>query len=332
MSSLSSSTNKFPLGSKRPFSNRFKRWLNRRIPPQQSITLSQKSIFIFPTRTGFVFSILLFTLLLAAINYENSLIFALVFWLGSVFFVAIFYTFRNLSGISLELQKSGAGFVGEDIEFSIKVSRPENSKREGLQLGWPKEVKQWAELYEGASTTVHLFVNAKQRGWLNPKRLLVETYYPLGLLRAWTWVDLNAKAIIYPRPLFHDQSFINLGENDEGQLTHRIGSDDFHDMRNYHPGDSPRHIYWRSYARQDELLVKQFAAYADSRLILDWYQLEGDTELRLSHLTGMALNAYNNNKEFGLKLPRVEIAPNSGKTHLNHVLKELALYELQHEN
>lgn len=332
MSSLSSSTNKFPLGSKRPFSNRFKRWLNRRIPPQQSITLSQKSIFIFPTRTGFVFSILLLTLLLAAINYENSLIFALVFWLGSVFFVAIFYTFRNLSGISLELQKSGAGFVDEDIEFSIKVSRPENSQREGLQLGWPKEVKQWAELYEDASTTVHLFVNAKQRGWLNPKRLLVETYYPLGLLRAWTWVDLSAKAIVYPKPLFHDHNFINLGENDEGQLTHHSGSDDFHDMRNYHPGDSPRHILWRSYARQDELLVKQFAAYADYRLILDWYQLEGDTELRLSRLTGMALNAYNSDKEFGLKLPQIEIAPNSGKTHLNHVLKELALYKLQHEN
>ena len=124
----------------RPFSNRFKRWLNRRIPPQQSITLNQRSIFIFPTRTGFVFSVLLLALLLAAINYENSLIFGLAFWLGSVFFVTIFHTFRNLSGISFELQKTGTGFVGEDIEFSIKVTRPENSKREGIQLGWPNEV------------------------------------------------------------------------------------------------------------------------------------------------------------------------------------------------
>lgn len=315
----------------RPFSDRFKRWLNRRIPPQPSITLSQRSIFIFPTRIGFVFLLLLLTLLLAAINYENSLIFGLVFWLGSVFFITIFYTFRNLSNIRLELQKSGTGFVGEDIEFSIKVSRPENSKREGIQLGWPNEVKQWAELYDNSSNTVHLFVNAKQRGRLNPKRLLVETFYPLGLLRAWTWIDLNASAIIYPKPLFHDHAFTSTGDNDEGELTQCSGSDDFQDMRDYQPGDSPRHIHWRSYARNDVLVVKQFTSYAETRLILDWFQLEGDTEIRLSRLTGMALNAYKSDKEFGLKLPQIEISPNIGKAHLDQVLKELALHEIHHE-
>ena len=213
MFSLNSNARKVPFGAMRPFSNRFKRWLNRRIPPQKSITLSQKSIFIFPTRTGFVFSILLLVLLLAAINYENSLIFGLVFWLGSTFFVTIFYTFKNLSSITLDLQKAGTGFAGEDIEFSIQVSRPENSKREGLQLGWPNQVKQSAELHQDTSTTIHLFVNAKQRGWLNPGRLLVETFYPLGLLRAWTWVDLNTNAIIYPKPISHEQTFTNTGDN-----------------------------------------------------------------------------------------------------------------------
>ena len=331
MSSRNSSIRKIPFEAMRPFNNRFKHWLNRRIPPQQSITLNQKSIFIFPTRTGFVFSILLLTLLLAAINYANSLIFGLVFWLGSVFFVTIFYTFRNLSGITLELQKSGTGFVGEDIDFSIKVSCPENSKREGLQLGWPNEVKQWAELHQDSSTTVHLFANAKQRGWLNPGRLLVETFYPLGLLRAWTWVDLNANAIIYPKPLFHKQTFSNSGDNEQGELTHRNGSDDFHNIRSYHAGDSPRHILWRSFARQDELLVKQFSSYTDSQLVLDWHQLEGEPELRLSCLTGMALNAYNSDTEFGLKLPQIEIPSNSGKAHLDRVLIELALYGLSRD-
>ena len=332
MFSLNSNARKVPFGAMRPFSNRFKRWLNRRIPPQKSITLSQKSIFIFPTRTGFVFSILLLVLLLAAINYENSLIFGLVFWLGSTFFVTIFYTFKNLSSITLDLQKVGTGFVGEDIEFSIQVSRPENSKREGLQLGWPNQVKQSAELHQDTSTTIHLFVNAKQRGWLNPERLLVETFYPLGLLRAWTWVDLNANAIIYPKPISHQQTFTNTGDNEEGELTHRSGSDDFHNIRNYHPGDSPRHILWRSFARQDELLVKQFASYANSQLILDWHQIEGETELRLSRLTAMALKAYNSDIEFGLKLPQVEIPPASEKTHLDNVLTELALYGLSRDH
>ena len=313
---------------KRPFKNQFKCWLDKRIPPQQVIMLSQRNIFIFPTRIGFIYLSLLVALLLVAINYENSLIFGLVFWLASAFFVTIFYTFRNLSSIRLELQKIGTGFVDEDIQFLIKVSRPKNSKREGIQLGWPNEVKQWAELYDSVSTTVDLFVKADHRGWLNPKRLLVETFYPLGLLRAWTWVDLNANTIIYPKPIFQEYTFSNTDNYEEEQLSHSTGSDDFHDMRNYHPGDSPRHILWRTYARQDNLLIKKFTSYTCSNLILDWFQLEGDTELRLSRLTGMALKAFNNNKEFGLKLPDVEIAPNTGKAHLDHVLKVLALYGL----
>ena len=329
MSSLSTAKN-FLSQPKRPFKAKFKRWLHRRIPPQQKITLNQRSIFIFPTRTGFAFIVLLVLLLIGAINYENSLIYGLTFWLCGTFFITIFYTFRNLSGIRIELQKTGEGFVGEDVEFVVKVSRPEKSEREGIQLGWPNAVKQWAELYENKSTNVHLFVKAKKRGWLNPNRLLVETFFPLGLLRAWTWIDLDAKAIAYPKPLFHDQPRLQESSGDEGHLTQHIGSDDFHDMRSYQPGDSPRHIMWRSYARQDELLVKQFAAYADSRLILDWYQVEGDTELRLSRLTAMALSAYQNKKEFGLKLPQCEIEPNSGKAHLDRVLQELALYGYPH--
>ena len=34
----------------------------------------------------------------------------------------------------------------------------------------------------------------------------------------------------------------------------------------------------------------------NSHLILDWHQLEGDTELRLSRLTAMALDAYHQDK------------------------------------
>ncbi len=331
MSSLSRSSSN-SIWPKLALKNQFKNWLNQRIPPQQRITLSQKSIFIFPTQIGFIFSILLLALLLAAINYENSLIFGLTFWLGSVFFITIFYTYKNLAGITFELQKTGAGFVDEDIEFVIRVTRPQNSKREGIQVGWPSHVMQWVELHDNNSTSVHCFTKSKQRGWFKPKRLLVETYYPLGLLRAWTWIDLNAHAIVYPKPIFYKYQFDNISDKDEGHLSHRSGSDDFHDMRSYHPGDSPRHILWRSYARQDHLLVKQFSAYVDSRLILDWSQLQGNTELRLSRLTGMALNAYKNNKEFGLRLPDIEISPNTGKTHLDQILKELALFGLPHEN
>jgi uncharacterized protein (DUF58 family) len=307
-------------------SARFGRWLDRRIPRAHRITLSQESIFIFPTGTGFVFGLLVVLLLVGAINYQNSLVYGVAFLLGSLFLVAILYTFRNLSGLTIEFVGSEAGFVGENVEFTVRVSRPEGRGREGIQLSWPGAVPQWAELYEAAECRVKLFVPAQRRGWLRPGRLLVETYYPLGLLRAWTWVDLDARALVYPRPVFDTPPEASLRTRDEGELVDPRGSEDFSALREYRQGDPVRRILWRSYARSDDLVVKEYASYLDPRLTLDYAALQGDVELRLSRLSGMALTADRAGRDYGLELQAVRIPAGTGEAHLTRVLRALATF------
>lgn len=311
------------------FGKTFDRWLNHRIPPQKKITLAQRSIFIFPSKIGAAFFILLFLLLFGAINYQNSLIFGITFLLGSLFLVTILHTYKNLAGLTLEFIQSRPGFVGENIEFVIKISQPSGAQHEGIQLGWPDGVKQWAQLEEFESDTIHLFVPAKTRGWMTPGRLLIETFYPLGLLRAWSWIDFESRALVYPKPVFQQTVMQASVDNDDGEIMQRGDNDDFYEMRSYQEGDPIKHIVWRSYARSNELMVKQFAGHKDLQVMLDWQQLHGDTEYRLSCLTGLALIANRNDQEFGLRMPGVEIKPNSGITHLENILRELALYEME---
>lgn len=310
------------------FGSRFNRWLDRRIPPRRQITLSQSNIFIFPTRTGFVFGVLLVLLILGAINYQSSLVYGTAFLLGSLFLVTILYTFRNLSGLRLELVASRPGFVGEDVEFAVRVSRPQGRGREGIQLGWPEGIKQWAELYEHEAAVVRLYLQAPRRGYLDPGRLLVETYYPLGLLRAWTWVDLDARAICYPRPIFGELPQASSRRRDEGELMDPQGSDDFTDIRSYQPGDPIKHILWRSYARSDELMVKRYGSFVEPRLIFDLAEQPGGLEERLSRLAGLALRASRAELEFGVRLGARQLGPGSGDAHRELVLRELALYGL----
>jgi len=305
---------------------RFWRFLDRRIPPSAQITLSQRNIFIFPTQTGFVFGGLLILLILGAINYQASLVYGVAFLLGSMFLMTILYTFRNLSGLSLEVVNTRPGFVGEDIEFTLRVVRPTGRGREGVQIGWPDGIKQWAELYEQEADSVRLYVVGTERGYLNPGRLLIETYFPLGLLRAWTWVDLDVRALVYPKPIFQDFPMMEQGRRDEGELMDPQGSDDFTDIRDYQPGDPIKHIIWRSYARTDELMVKRYASFIEPRLWLDMDSVPGALEERLSRLTGLALQATRREREFGLRLDEVELRPAVGEAHLEHVLRELALY------
>ena len=309
------------------FSNRFNTWLERRIPANNSITLNQRSIFILPGKLGGAFFLLIILLLFGAINYQNSLIYATAFILMSITLVTIFHTYKNLAGLKFELIKCGRGFVGENIEFQIKVSKPNDDLREDIRLKWPNSLTQFAQLHEASSDIVCLFSPARRRGWFNPGRILIETHYPIGLIRAWTWIDLDTHAIVYPKPLFGDALTNSDGDEESNTLLNLDSNDDFYQMRNYHEGDPIKHISWRSYARSNELLVKEFAGYQGNDIVLDWYQLDGDAEFKLSRLTGMALTAQRNNIEFGLRLPNIEIPCGSGEAHLNTVLKELALYE-----
>ncbi len=306
---------------------RFGAWLDRRIPPGQRITLSQSNIFIFPTASGFTFGCLLVVLILGAINYQNSLVYGVAFLLGSMFVVTILYTFRNLSGLSLELAEAEQGFVDEDIALTVRVTRPKGSGREGIQVGWPEGFKQWVEIFDEEASEVKLYVTSHQRGWLQPGRLLVETYFPLGLLRAWTWVDINARALVYPKPIFQDvPNTQSARHRDDGVLIDPLGSDDFVDIRDYVAGDPVRNILWRSYARADELVVKRYASYVEPRLWFDFADTPGGTEEKLSRLTGFALQATRAGLEFGVRLPGKDISPGVGQGHLDVVLKELALF------
>ena len=312
---------------------RFGRWLDRRIPPAPTISLSQRNVFIFPTATGFAFGGVLVLLILAAINYQASLVYATAFLLGSVFLVTILYTFRNLSGLRLESAGVRPGFVGEDIEFGVRIVRPPDRGhrrrgREGIQTGFPGGIMQWVELHRQEADLVRLYAQATHRGYLRPGRLLVETYYPLGLLRAWTWVDLDLRALVYPKPRFGDLPELTSGRRDEGELVDPQGSEDFTDIKAYRPGDPVKHIIWRSYARGDELMVKRYSSFMEPRLWLDLDTVPGHLEERLSRLTGMALTASRLGREFGLHLPTLTIKPARGEAHLERVLRELALYGL----
>jgi len=310
----------------RGIGGQFGNWLDRRIPPQSRVLLTQRNIFIFPTRTAIAYGVLLLLLLLGAINYQNSLIYGVAFLLGSLFLVTILHTFRNLSGLTLELLDSRPGFIGDDIEFNLRITRGPGKARHGIQVGWPQAIKQWVEMQTQDVVAVKLFSTAAARGWYNPGRLLIETRYPLGLLRAWTWVDLNARALVYPKPEFTPLPDPVQGQRDDGELVDRQGSDDFSSLRDYQAGDPVKHILWRRYARSDDLVLKEYSGFVEPRAWFEFERAPGDVERRLSVLTGWVLQAKQREQEFGLRLPGRVIEPGVGEAHAASALEALALF------
>ncbi|MBT4161670.1 MAG: DUF58 domain-containing protein [Gammaproteobacteria bacterium] len=311
-------------------SERFNRWLDRRMPPANSISLDLRKIFILPTRQGIYFVLLVCAMVIAGINYQNSLVFALAFLLASLFMVGMLHTYRNLSGLTLVAGPARPAFAGDDAEFTIVLKRLGDRTYESLQVGWNPAFLALADLREGQEERVRCYVKAKKRGRLNPGRFLIQTTYPLGLFRAWSWVDLDMTTLVYPKSVLGgDLPSSESTGDEEGELVLRDGAEDFYGLREYQPGDSIRHIAWKAFARNESLMTKQYAAYADRRVWLEWDHFSGmDRESRLSRLCYWVLRLNSSNDEYGLRLPGVEIEPARGEPHREAVLKALALFEV----
>ena len=82
------------------------RWLRRierlipgrRGPVAGDFRLTQRNIYILPSRAGAAFIGVILLMLLASVNFGLSLGYALTFLLGSLGLVGMMHTFRNLSG------------------------------------------------------------------------------------------------------------------------------------------------------------------------------------------------------------------------------------------
>ena len=306
---------------------RFDRWLARQVPPARRMQLTRQNVFIFPTRQGLMFGVVIALLLVAAINYQNSLIYLLAFLLGGMFLVCIMETFRNLAGMTVEVVRAESAHAGERVQIEVRLTADTGRRHYGVFLGWRGETQVVLDLEE-AHAQVRLAVTAPKRGRFRPTRLLLESFFPLGLLRAWSWIDLDCEVIVYPAPI--PGRLPLSGEATTGTLGYQINraASEFHGLRDYRPGDPVRGIAWRRYASTGEVHTKEFASgVGAAQLWLDWSLLEGlGAEERLRRLTGWVLVAAAENLCFGLRIPGAVLEPAAGETQRVAALTELALW------
>ena len=175
-------------------------WLRNRLPRTRSATLNQRRIFILPTRNGLYFLLMAGALFLGGINYGNSLILMVSMLLVSLFLVAILHTYNNLSGLRVEAGRTQNAFVGQDVAFGLRLADG-GSEHESIEFSWSGQQPQRVDLIDCSSREMTLLLPVKRRGYCRPPRIRIQSCYPLGLLRAWSWLELDSAALVYPRPI-----------------------------------------------------------------------------------------------------------------------------------
>lgn len=300
-----------------------------RQPEPGTIHLLQKRVYILPTRAGLAYALALAAMLIGSINYNLSLGYILTFLLASMALVAILHTFRNLVHLHISPGRVESVFAGETAWFELFVENRSGYDRCSIAL-WHQGRATPCDVAAGRGATVSVPVAAPTRGWLAPGRITVDTRFPVGLLRAWSYIQPDMRCVVYPKP---DDGLLPLPEPSGGRGEKRVtggGSDDFAGLRPYQASDSPRHIHWKAAARGQGLQTKVFSGRAAAELWLDWNELPAhlDLEAKLSRLTRWVLAADQDGLRYGLRLPGLELAPDAGEPHRLNCLRALALYGL----
>jgi uncharacterized protein (DUF58 family) len=305
-------------------------------PPKPEIgpiRLNARRLYILPTRAGLVFALLLLGLLIGAINYGLSLAYLFTFWFAGVAVVAMLHTQRNLSGLRLVAKSALPVFAGESARLLLEAENPSALKRFRIGLKHPDGIGEACDIPAGGKHDLALNVTFTQRGWHALGRFGIASTYPIGLFRCWSVLELSdANAIpfgvlIYPKPAQDALPLPAATGADPDAATNKTDGDDFTGLRAYQAGDTPRRIAWKSAARSQHLLTKQFSGQQGSTLNLNWTQTpEKETEARLSRLTRWVLDAHAANLPFALTLPGRNIGMGIGEVHLRTCLEALARF------
>lgn len=304
-------------------------WARKRhgIDPDPLI-LSGRRIYILPTALGAGFALMVVAMFLGAMNYANNLALALAFMLGSLAMTAMHYCHRNLAGVHIRSAASEPVFAGQTARFRIALENHSRLARYELSVGNDHSVARPMRVDPEGRAVLEVELPAPRRGLLRLEHFQVTTRHPFGLFGSWAYLHMNMACVVYPQPSARGLPPPPLETDTGGAQDTMRGDEDFAGLRPFQPGDSPRRIAWKAYAREQGLQSKMFAGTAVTSYLFEWDSLHGmGVEARLSQLCRWIEDAHAAGRAFGLKLPGVEIPANVGPSHRQRCLTALALYD-----
>ena len=321
-----------------PVRRRVQRWFLNRLPPTDTLTLTQRNVYILPTRAGWMLGLTLILLLVGSINYQLNLGYLLTFLLAGCALVGMHVCHANLRGLTLHLTPPLPVHAGQAVGLEVRLSNDRKKPRHGIGLGVKTERRvgdeqlAWADVPALGSEVLHVAWAAPRRGLHALPALTAVTLFPLGTFRVWTVWRPHARVLVYPAPEAAPPALPPgeaLAGQGEGARAHNSG--EFDGVRAYRRGDPQKTVVWKKAAQsfaagRDDLVSRDALSAQRQQLWLDHAQCGAlDMETRLSRLTAWVLIAERLELDYGLRLPGREIPPGQGTSHKTRCLEALAL-------
>lgn len=185
--------------------------------------------------------------------------------------------------------------------------------------------------------SLQLPFSSQRRGVHKIPPILISSFFPFGLFRAFKILDFRESYTAYPVPRGSMQ--VHNGIPDKTVMIEMtkaasskflIGSDGYSHHREFKIGDTLQRIDWKASSRRGEKIIKVFASEDGGHgQVFRWQDtFSKEKEGKLSELCQKVLEASKNGQKYGLELPNLKTVVHSGERHRLDCLRALAGFDL----
>jgi len=221
---------------------------------------------------GLAYMVILIMLMSGALLGKSNMLLLVFAFMAGPWIVNGALCYNLLRGVDLRRRAPKNVMAGEPFSVEVIVS---NSKR--FLSSWVLSVTDFVQhqheqvrprilftrVPARSERSAHYQARLMHRGRYQLGPLRVSTRFPLGLAERSLIIQEEGEILVYPHlgelsPMWMRQTQ-QARELVQQSFTRRGSFDDeFHRLREYRNGDDPRSIHWRTSARQNELMVREF--------------------------------------------------------------------------
>lgn len=311
----------------RKIKNYWEKWVKKRNRPGNPQTLNSRNLYILPSGFGWAYAFIVVMLFLGAINYQINTIFFMTFLLVIIGLVSAWEAHANLKNLSftfINIEDTQQGIPAK-ITLFIQAN---NKSRFGIEFHIASQPKIRLEKIPPEGLQFIIPIETAERGYFPLPKIIISSLFPFGIFRVWSYAYFEEHYYVYPQPINPDfWPTPSLEQNSKKKYA--PGDDEFYDLKHVeNPWVAPKLISWRIAAKGQGWYLKTMDSNETDYWLFKLSDLPAkDIESRLQHLSYWLQTAESNGLIYGLELTASHTKFSRGKKHLQHCLRQLALYQ-----
>ena len=294
-----------------------RQWIAKRFQVNQQKILLQRDILVFIHQQGFLYVVLILITFIAGINYANNLILGFCFLISAILCISFYLTFKQLHGLDIHIVVPEVGQVDQPVLLKLIFKQPTIIARY-LHIQWQQQEQTF--YIDQTQHSLELCFIPDQRGEYHFDSIKIYATYPLGLVRAWTYLYPQHTIWIAPKAYDWRKEHKHQATLDHDSL------DEFKELRAFQQGDSYQNVAWKQVARGQGFFIKTFEAQANHQYLeIDYQQIPAQHhEEKLSLMMGLVEQCEQLGDDYTLILPHARLERGQGQAQLIQAKRLLA--------